>query len=327
MPGPQLANLPIIVSDDVEGGFVFNHSTADCPPFPFPIIAGAPTPPLPSVPVCIQSIGSRGRRTLGAYQIIEGSAGSNYHALQLEARRRYTRGVQFTAAYTYSHAIDDVSDLFPIAGAPVLPQDSQNLRLERADANFDVRHRFASSFVWDLPFGRDSKGVAARLLGDWQLASVFHAHTGQPFTLNLPFDANLDGNLSDRPATTDGLTFLGGHGPRRVALSPGRVPTDFTTSFELLLPNLLDTFFVFHPTSIGRNTARGDDFISLDLALTKRLVVMEGQTLLLRAEVFNALNRAHFGLPVRVVGAPGFGSSVETASPARLIQLGLKYQF
>ncbi|HEX6183132.1 MAG TPA: hypothetical protein VFZ44_04405 [Pyrinomonadaceae bacterium] len=53
----------------------------------------------------------------------------------------------------------------------------------------------------------------------------------------------------------------------------------------------------------------------------------EGQYLLLRTEVFNALNRANFGLPVRVIGAPGFGSSVETATPARMIQFVVKYQF
>lgn len=324
-PGPL--NLPLIVSDRVLGGFVFNHGTVACPPFMFSVTVGAPTPPLPSVPVCLNSIGNRGQHTLGAYQIIENSAGSNYHALQMEARSRYTRGFQFTAAYTWSHAIDEVSDLFPIAGAPILPQDSRDLRRERADANFDLRHRFASSFVWDLPFGGGSRGVAARVLGGWQLASVFHAHTGQPFTLNLPFDANLDGNLSDRPETTDGLIFLGGHGPRRVSLAPGRSPTDFTTSFERVLPDGLSTVFVFHPTSIGRNTARGDSFINLDLALSKRLAFAEGRTLLLRAEVFNALNRAHFGLPVRVIGAPGFGSAAETAAPARTIQFAVKYAF
>jgi hypothetical protein len=65
--------------------------------------------------------------------VFENTANSTYHALQLEARKRYTRGYQFTLAYTWSHALDDVSDVFPIAGAPILPQDSFNLPLDRGN--------------------------------------------------------------------------------------------------------------------------------------------------------------------------------------------------
>jgi len=115
---------------------------------------------------CGNSFFNRPNRALGPYQIFENSASSNYHGLQIEARNRYTRGYQFTVAYTWSHAIDDVSELFPISGAPVLAQDSFNIRAERADANFDVRHRFAASLVWDLPFYREAGRVAKFLLGD-----------------------------------------------------------------------------------------------------------------------------------------------------------------
>jgi carboxypeptidase family protein len=250
---------------------------------------------------------------LGAYQIFESSANSSYHALQLEARKRYNRNFQFTAAYTWSHAIDDVSDLFPIAGAPAVAQDSSNLQAERASANFDIRHRFAASLLWDLPFYRNSRGVAGKLLGQWQIASIFQAHTGQPFTLNVPFDANLDGNLSDRPSTTDGLVFFNGHGPQRVGLATGRSFTDF---------------FVLEKNGVvGRNTLRGDSFINLDLSIGKTFKLEETKDLLFRVEFFNLLNRANFGLPIRTIGAPGFGSAVETMVPARTVVLAVKAKF
>ena len=206
-----------------------------------------------------------------------------------------------------------MSDVFPIAGAPVLPQNSFNFRAEKASANFDIRHRFAASLVWDLPFFSDSTGRVQKLAAGWQLASIFQAHTGQPFTLNVPFDANLDGNLSDRPSTTDGLVFFNGHGSRKVAVSPGREAENF--------------FVLLRDGAVGRNTARGDGFMDLDLAISKRFQLSERQGLDLRFEGFNVMNRANFGLPIRVIGAPGFGSAVDTASPARIIQFALKYGF
>jgi hypothetical protein len=249
---------------------------------------------------------------LGPYQIFENKANSSYHALQVEARKRYSHNYQFTAAYTWSHAIDDVSDLFPIAGAPVIAQDSFNFRAERGDANFDVRHRFVASLLWDLPFYRNSSG-AGRLLRNWQVASILQANTGQPFTLNLPVDANFDGNLTDRPSTTNGLIFLTGHGPQRIVLAPGRQLTDF---------------FTFRQNgAVGRNTARGDNLIDLDLSVSRTLRFGETKNLLFRAEFFNLFNRANFGLPIRVIGAPGFGSAVDTVVPARTIVLVVKSSF
>jgi hypothetical protein len=268
---------------------------------------------------------------LGAFQIFEDKASSNYHALQLEARKRYSHGYQFTVAYTWSHAIDDVSDVFPIGGAPILAQgrnsgvlgteDPANFTAsERADANYDIRQRFVTSLVWDLPFYRDSNKGAARWLGGWQVSSIFQAHTGQPFTINLPFDDNGDGNLSDRPVSGFGLITSRGHGSSRVSLLP-RIKT---------LTDINDFFgekAVINQVRIGRNTLRGDGFRNLDLALSKRFRFNENQSLDFRTEMFNSLNRANYGLPVRVLSAPGFGSSYDTVNPARIIQFAMKYSF
>jgi hypothetical protein len=150
-----------------------------------------------------------------------------------------------------------------------------------------------------------------RALGGWQLATIFAAHSGQPFTLNVPFDANGDGNLTDRPSTIEGLIFIEGHHPRRIAQAAP------TTSF----------FVLGQDGAVGRNTVRGDAYANLDLALNKSFAFTESQRLMFRFEMFNALNRANFGLPVRTIGAPGFGSALETVNPARIIQFALKYQF
>jgi hypothetical protein len=326
-PDPQ--GFPIIVSNRVRSGVNFvSDPTGNafflCPPSS-PLPNANPNLPFICGPATF-SFASRPKPELGAYRIFENSAASNYHALQLEARKRYSRGLQFSLAYTWSHAIDDVSDLFPIAGAPIVAQDSFNLRAERASANFDVRQRLAASFVWDVPFRRGAQGMAALLFSGWQIASLFQAHTGQPFTLTLPFDANLDGNLSDRPAHTNGLTFVNGHRRERIRLAAGQQFTDYLNRVTVQLPSG-NPQYLFLNGATGRNTARGDGFITLDLAISKKFRFTEEQVLIFRTEVFNLLNRANFGLPLGVIGAPGFGSAVDTIAPARMIQFAFKYGF
>ena len=96
-------------------------------------------------------------------------------------------------------------------------------------------------------------------------------------------------------------------------LAPGQQVTDF--------------FTFGNDGAVGRNTARGDNFIDLDLSVSRTLKFGETKNLMFRAEFFNLLNRANFGLPVRVIGAPGFGSAVDTVVPGRTIVLVLKTGF
>lgn len=150
---------------------------------------------------------------LGSFTSIESDANSIYHSLQLQAVKRFSKGFQFTTAYTWSHAIDEVSDLFDLAGARALPQDSFNRRGERGDANYDTRHRFAFSLIWDLPLFSSNK-----VLGGWQLASKGYYQTGQPYSVLFCCDINLDGNLTDR---IDPNLSLPGKTPRNIYRAPG----------------------------------------------------------------------------------------------------------
>ncbi len=130
---------------------------------------------------------------LGPFTSIKSDANSTYHSLQIQANKRFSHGIEFTTSYTWSHAIDEVSDLFDLAGTLALPQDESDFRRERGDANFDVRHRFVYSLVWNLP-GFEHK----RLLAGWQIASIGTFQTGQPYSVISCCDNNLNGNLTDR---------------------------------------------------------------------------------------------------------------------------------
>jgi hypothetical protein len=269
------------------------------------ILPGVPTgfhvfalPPLSTVPLDQLTV---------PHQQIESSAASTYHSLQLEARRRFSKGVQFGAALTWAHAIDDVSDLFDLNGAFALPQNSFDLRAERASANFDAKFRSVVDFLWDVPFRSQHW-----LLGRWQLAGILTLQSGQPFTVNSALDVNEDGNLTDRLNNTDGLS-VANHGRTRLVLT-GRNSLDL-----LALPG--------ENGAVGRNTFRAPGVAALDVALSKDLRVRDRHHILFRTEIFNSFNRAHFGTPVRLLEAPAFGSSVHTTVPARRIQFSVKYSF
>jgi hypothetical protein len=257
---------------------------------------------------------TRPTRELGAYTIFDSSAASNYHSLQTSLTKRYAQGFQFSGAYTLSHAIDDVSDVFDLAGAFALPQDDRNLLAERASANFDIRHRFVLSLVSNVPGLHqlnNKEGAAGWLFGNWQLSALLAAQTGQPYTVNTSYDVNLDGNLTDRLNTLEGLRIVNER-KNRLALN--------AISTRLLAP-------LGANGSIGRNAFRTSGVFKTDVALFKNFRLRGEQSLLLRVEAFNLFNRTHFAIPVRILEAPSFGSATETSLNARQLQFALKYIF
>ena len=256
--------------------------------------------------------GARPVPTAGAVNIYESSANSRYDSLQIQLRGRLRKAAQYQIAYTLSRAIDDVSDIFDLAGASALPQNSLTFVGERGPANFDARHRLSYNFVYDLPAFNNQSKATRLLLGGFQVASLGRYQTGQPFTVNSIWDVNFDGNLTDRLDTTSGLIVTG---DRRQPLQLGA--TDPTT---LLAP-------IFQDGRIGRNSFRAGGTLELDFSVVKSFAFAAQQKLSIRADIFNFINRANFGIPNRFLGAVGFGEATNTITPGRRIQFALKYSF
>jgi hypothetical protein len=248
---------------------------------------------------------------VGTITRFETTASSRYDSLQLQLRGRFRQALQYQVAYTLSEVTDEVSDVFDLAGASALPQNSLTLAGERGPANFDVRHRLAYNFIYNLPPFNNRTPMLAMLDG-LQIAGTARLQTGQPFTVNSIFDVNLDGNLTDRLNTTKGLITTG---DRR---QPLRLATDNT--FALLAPFGQDG-------ALERNSFRAGGVIEIDLAITKQFSFSNRQSLLLRTDIFNVINRSNFGVPVRFLEAPGFGEATSTVTPGRRVQFALKYLF
>jgi hypothetical protein len=278
---------------------------------PEPAFFGFALPPGTRVTAVGGFAGGRPNSEVGAVNIFETTANSRFDAMQLQVRGRLVGAVQYQVGYTLAKVLDDVSDVFDLAGASALPQNSLNLKSERGPANFDVRHRLTYNFVYDFRISTERGRVFRALMGGVQLTSFGSFQTGQPFTVNSIFDVNLDGNLTDRLNLTEGLVRTG---DRR---QPLRLTVDPIT---LLAAVGVDG-------QVGRNTFRAGSVLDLNAALLKNFRLRGQESLSLRMDVFNFINRANHGIPVRFLEAPGFGKATSTVTPARRIQFALKFSF
>ncbi|MEO6588829.1 MAG: hypothetical protein ABIP06_05825, partial [Pyrinomonadaceae bacterium] len=240
----------------------------------------------------------------------ETTASSRYDSLQTELRGRLSDSLSFRMSYTFSKVTDDVSDVFDLAGAYVLPQNSLNLKAERGPANFDVRHRWTYQAVYNVP-KLSGNSFLRVLTNNLQIAGIGKFRTGQPFTVNSTIDVNLDGNLTDRLNATNGIEITGN------GSQPIRLTTD--NYLSLLAPFGQDG-------KIKRNSFRAGNVLELDLTVIKQFSINK-QKFIFRTDIFNFINRANFGVPVRLLEAPGFGKATNTVTPGRRIQFSLKYEF
>ncbi|MGI8782090.1 MAG: carboxypeptidase regulatory-like domain-containing protein [Acidobacteriota bacterium] len=284
-PNAGLISTPVLVSPSPDGRPV---AVFDLPP---------------TIPPTGQT---RPNRFLGAYRLFQNSAPSEYHSLQAYVERRWNRGLHFRTAWTWSHAVDEVSDPFDGRGFFALAQDSSRLDQERASASFDARHRVALLLTWD-PFSDRTLWLRS-----WRVSLLSELQTGQPFTVNTVLDRNFDGNLTDRLASTEGLSVH----RHDVHLIRAADPA----SAAQLAP-------LGQAGQVSRNSFRADGIATTDLSLARRFVPSENTSIELRAEIFNVFNRTHFAIPVRVLESPGFGRSYDTQVDPRSVRLALKLEF
>jgi hypothetical protein len=191
---------------------------------------------------------------------------STYHALNVDLKKRFSNNMQFLASYTWSHSIDDSSDLQTL----LKPLDNRNLKLDRADSLFDQRHRFVfSGLVVSPPSWRTSDSGARRFLADFTLAPIFEISSGRPFNILSVADQNFDLQSSnERPSVTaTGLLCI--PGPTST-ICPTALPADGT---------------------LGRNAGITHSYASLDMRLMRSIHFGERARLDLIAEGFNLFNR------------------------------------
>jgi hypothetical protein len=267
------------------------------------------------------------------------AAFSNYHALQVKFERRFSKGLYVLNSFTWSKAIDNVSQVLEEPGGNTgNPQNLYDLAADRGLSPYDQPFNNTTSFVWELPFGKgrqfggDMPYVLDALIGGWTVTGINTMASGQ--VVNFRYTPS--------PVTANLPSFLGG-----VALRPNIVGNPILPKDERTIDRYFNTEAIRIPSvnqpfgNAGRNLGRGDAFYQLDFGLQKNFAlpfINEVSRLEFRTEFFNVFNKTNFNAPSgsangivfdangRLTSSGTFGQ-VRSTAPARQIQFALKLSF
>lgn len=287
-----------MVADGSYVGSVSHHlyRTIDLNP-----IVNTPTP------------GARLHPEVGIRTVRAASANSNYESAQFELKRAFKSTpvgqVLLLGSYTYSHSLDDVSDVFGFDSTPnafqsVSQATGANPHIDYGNSDFDRRHVGVISLVWGI---RGPKtGIWGQVLGGWQVSSLAHWQTGFPYTIANGSDRNKDGQTGpDRPdisnpaaplntrAILDSKCPLGYANPD--VFDPSRGPKGGAMCWDPSTVHWIEGTGLPNARTVGRNTQLAPGLDNLNLAIAKKFNFTERTGLEYRVEMFNALNTANYG--------------------------------
>lgn len=270
---------------------------------------------------------------------VSNGSDSIYHGLNAQLRKNFRHGFMFVTNYTYGKVLDYVTegglgDYFNTNDYGLASYqgttDIKKRYLDRGPSEFDIRHRFTLTMLWDVPSLKSNNATVKKVFGGWQLNSIIAWQSGRPFDVFCTqfwfqgCDFNMDGLRKDRPNLPSGIQ-TSGWSNQQFANGIFKM-TDFC-------PNGLVAFYIDTPCvpvgengTLARNAFRGPSFSSADFAIFKNTEINEKLKVQFRTEIFNAFNRVNLFIPIGSLSSPNFGRST-AAFPARQIQFGIKFLF
>jgi len=254
-------------------------------------------------------------------------ANSAYNSLQVSLERRFAKGLQFLAAYTWSKSFDEASSFENTL-------DPLCFRCSRALSLFNAPQRFVLSYYWELPVP-EKHAVVGKVVDGWGMSGIFSFQSGFPIRITSWSDLELENSQDfEYPGEPDLVSKFTTQNPRKSGCALGTGPTAGAGAPDC--QPVANQYFdpnAFAPQALGtigdspRSLCCGPAINDADLALLKTTRLAEHKELQFRAEFFNAFNHAQFYVPDgNITDGPTFGQ-VSKARDPRLIQFALKLLF
>lgn len=259
---------------------------------------------------------------------------SIYHGLSLQVNRRFTEGLQFQGAYTFSHNIDNsTADFFSTVITPRRAQDGQNLSLDRSNSALDHRNRLTFALVYDAPWFKGGNWMQKNLLGNWQFTPVYIYEDGEWGDVQSGVDANLNNdsagdrtlfNSKGAPGTGSGVTALCTSSLPAADTCGGPGSAPFLVGYAVKNPNAqyitaqLGALIANNGLTVaGRNTVQLPPIDNIDFSILKRFNFKERASFEFGANLQNLFNHPQF-----VAGSINdVGSFGNTSTAARSVFL------
>lgn len=280
----------------------------------------------------------------GQVRYFGNDASNSYNSLQVKMRRQFSSGFSMLANYTWAKVIDFDNLYYAI-----------DPRVSRGVGNFDRKHSFVMTNIWDLPVGRrrallgTAGPVLDRLVGGWSLAAITSWSSGLPFTPsysgcdadvgtsafqvcrpNVVGTVQITGDRNQYFTTTGGQTLQAACAPNPKCHPPEQ---GFNTQTGQILPG--QTIGPWQRPgagqigSAGRNSLRGPSFFQADVAVSKNISITERVSMKFRADAYNVFNNVNLGNPNPTVDSSSGGeiSSLAVGALQRQIQFSLRVNF
>ncbi len=318
--GPFFADSPFFLpANSIPAGFTVHLPYGSVPT----VSAGNPDINLVglrrySSPICEPTTGvgcpSDGTAVFSSIFAQDTIANSNYNSLQASLEKRFTHGLQFELAYTYSKSIDNASSFENIL-KPICDRCNRSLSL------FDARHRFVISYLWELPVPQ-YEGAKGKFLNGWAVSGITSFQAGFPIRIQSSDDAELENSFDfELPGKPDLIAPFRTFDPRK----NGNYYFD-PNSFELPVQSDTST-----PLQLLGNSPRticcGPGISNFDFSVQKMLPVGEGKHFEFRAEFFNIFNHTQFLNPDGNISDGADFGRIKRARDPRNVQFALKFAF
>ena len=242
---------------------------------------------------------------------------AKYHSMQVNLRKRYSRNLSGTLAWTWSHNLTNTRQ----PNSSTRPENSYCSACEWGNAPEDRRQMLVINHVYNLPFGSGREylntGILSYVLGNWDISGIWTMYSGQ---WTAP---SLSAPVSNATTTSGNVTAT--ERPNCTGINPIQ-PSGTRTIYNWLNPAAFSTPAQYTFGNCGLGTILGPTFFNVDLGIHRDFRIREGWTLTYRWENFNTLNHANFSAPAASFGTATFGQ-ISSTLPPRIMQMALKLVF